>query len=141
MISRVSPQLKFILNRANFDVNEFCATIILNDGCMGNGKTVNENWEVTLPSIPKPQPKYIKLPKENSPSFKVLHLTDTHYDPLYAEGANAVCKEPLCCRNRSQIILRKSDGAGKWGDYRNCDPPKATIDNMLDHIVKVHPVN
>lgn len=101
---------------------------------------MNENWEIALPSIPKPTPKNNELPKENAPSFKVLHLTDTHHDPLYAEGANAVCKEPLCCRDKSQIVSKESDGAGKWGDYRNCDPPKATIDNMLDHIVEVHPV-
>lgn len=107
---------------------------------MGNGKSVNQNWEVMLPSIPKPRPANIQLPREDAPSFKVLHITDTHYDPLYQEGANAVCKEPLCCRDKSQTVLKVSDGAGKWGDYRNCDPPKATIDNMLEHIVKVHPV-
>lgn len=140
IVKRVGPELKFILNRARFDVNEYCATIILNDDCMGSGKSMNTNWEIALPTIPKPPPKELKLPKDNSPNFKVLHITDTHYDPLYAEGANAVCKELLCCRDKSQIVLKNSDGAGKWGDYRNCDPPKATIDNMFDHIVTVHPV-
>lgn len=139
IISRVSPELKFILNRANFDVNEFCAMVILNDDCMGSGKSMD--WEVKLPSIPKPPPNNTQLPKENLPSFKVLQVTDTHYDPLYAEGSNAVCKEPLCCRDKSQIVLKNSDGAGKWGDYRNCDPPKAMIDNMFDHIVEVHAVS
>lgn len=136
-----TPALQFILNRSNFDINEFCATILLNDDCMGNGKSLNEDWEVALPLTPKPRPMNIPLPKENSPTFKVLHLTDIHYDPLYTEGANAICKEPLCCRDKDQIVVKESDGAGKWGDYRNCDTPKATIDNMFDHIVDVHPVN
>lgn len=140
LVTRISPSLEFILNRANFDVNEFCATMLLNDECLGNGRSANENWDVVMPSRPKPKPKNIKLPKESSPSFKVLHLTDTHHDPHYVEGANAVCDEPLCCRDKSQKVLKESDGAGKWGDYRNCDLPKATVDNMLDHIVNVHPV-
>lgn len=144
IISRFAPQLKYIINnpnsRSNFDVNELCASIILNDDCLGKGKSANENWEVELPPTVKPQPKNLQLPKENAPTFKVLHITDTHYDPLYAEGASAVCKEAICCRNKSQTVLKESDGAGKWGDYRNCDPPKATIDNMFDHIIKDHPV-
>lgn len=108
---------------------------------MGNGKSANENWEITMPSTPKPKLKDNELPKENAPTFKVLHLTDTHFDPLYTEGANAVCKQPICCRDTSEINLNKKHGAGKWGDYRNCDMPKATIDNMLNHIVEEHPVS
>ncbi len=136
-----SSTLNFILNRADFDVNEFCATVMVNDECMGHGKAANAEWEVLLPSVPKPRPKNIQLPKENSPNFKVLHLTDTHHDPLYTEGSNAECKEFLCCRDKSQNVSKKSDGAGKWGDYRNCDPPKATIENMFENINEVHPVN
>ncbi|KAJ6645977.1 Sphingomyelin phosphodiesterase, partial [Pseudolycoriella hygida] len=139
LISRLSPQLNFILYRANFDVNEYCAMSLNDENCMGNGRSVNENWEVEIPSIPKPTSKNIPLPKENVPNFKVLHLTDTHYDPFYVEGANAVCKEPLCCRDNSQIVSKESDRAGKWGDYRDCDPPKAAIENLFDHIVEVHP--
>ncbi|KAG4066539.1 hypothetical protein HA402_007175 [Bradysia odoriphaga] len=139
LVVKNTPALQFILNRANFDINEFCATLLLNDDCIGNGKSLNENWEVTLPATPKPRPTNTPLPKENLPSFKVLHLTDIHHDPLYTEGANAVCKEPLCCRDKNQTVENDSDGAGKWGDYRNCDTPKATIDNMFDHIGDVHP--
>ncbi|KAB7498279.1 Sphingomyelin phosphodiesterase 2 [Armadillidium nasatum] len=36
-------------------------------------------------------------------------------------------------------VKRVTDGAGIWGDYRNCDSPKWLIENMLQHIVNNHP--
>ena len=33
-----------------------------------------------------------------SPTLRLLHLTDLHFDPAYTEGVNAECGEPLCCR-------------------------------------------
>lgn len=35
------------------------------------------------------------------PTFKVLHIADTHIDPDYQEGSIANCQEPLCCRSYS----------------------------------------
>lgn len=29
----------------------------------------------------------------------------------------------------------------RWGDYRKCDSPKITVDNMLQHIQDTHPVS
>lgn len=29
----------------------------------------------------------------------------------------------------------------RWGDYRKCDTPKITVDNMLKHIADTHPVH
>lgn len=55
-------------------------------------------FSVQFPPVPKPDPRDIPLPKEGFPTFKVLHLSDTHYDPYYTEGTNADCNEPLCCR-------------------------------------------
>ncbi|KAJ8940101.1 hypothetical protein NQ318_016017, partial [Aromia moschata] len=75
----------------------------------------------------------------NAPTFKVLHLSDTHYDPYYMEGSNADCAEPLCCRFTNGPAANKESAAGKWGDYRKCDSPKVTVDNMLQHIQETHP--
>lgn len=33
----------------------------------------------------------------------IAHLTDFHYDPLYAEGSSSVCKDFVCCRNSSVV--------------------------------------
>lgn len=48
-----------------------------------------------------------------APSFKVLHLSDTHFDPYYAEGSNADCNEPLCCRLTNGPAKTKEKAAGK----------------------------
>lgn len=91
-----------------------------------------------FPPVPKPDPKSLPLPNEDAPSFKVLHLSDTHYDPWYSEGSNADCNEPLCCRLTSGKPSTPAAGAGKWGDYRKCDTPKRTIDHMMQHISSTH---
>jgi len=67
-------------------------------------------------------------------------LSDTHFDPYYEEGTNADCNEPLCCRLTNGPSTSPQNRAGRWGDYRKCDTPKRTIDNMLQHIVTTHTV-
>jgi len=76
-----------------------------------------------------------------APTFKVLHLSDTHFDPYYQEGTNADCKEPLCCRLTNGPALSAQTAAGRWGDYRKCDTPRRTVDHMLQHISSTHPVS
>ena len=75
-----------------------------------------------------------------SPTLKVLHLTDVHWDPEYQEGSNANCREPLCCRATSGKVSVPGDKAGYWGDYRSCDIPWRTIENTVKHMSKQHPV-
>lgn len=72
--------------------------------------------------------------------FKVLQISDLHFDPYYEEGTNAKCNEPLCCRRTEQPVKNDADRAGRWGDYRSCDTPKRTIDHMFEHISFTHPV-
>lgn len=72
------------------------------------------------------------------PTFKVLHLSDTHFDPYYLEGSEADCSEPLCCRLTNGHPRVPQGAAGRWGDYRKCDTPKRTIDHMLQHISTTH---
>ena len=79
--------------------------------------------------------------QEGAATFKVLHVSDTHYDPYYQEGTNADCKEPLCCRLTNGPAPNAAAAAGRWGDYRKCDTPKRTVDNMLTHISTTHPVS
>lgn len=35
--------------------------------------------------------------------FKVLQISDTHYDLDYVEGSVSNCEEPLCCRTYSTL--------------------------------------
>lgn len=69
-------------------------------------------------------------------TVNILHLTDFHYDPLYQNGSTAVCEQPLCCQSGNPS--KAEDAAGLWGDYRVCDMPKRTVDNVLQNIGKKH---
>lgn len=90
----------YVLKRTNLGADEICSFII-GEAC-GDIYNPYHEWEVELPPIPKPTPHELPIPKEGAPTFKVLHLSDTHYDPYYEPGANAECKEGiLCCRHSS----------------------------------------
>lgn len=39
-----------------------------------------------------------EITKASKDDLVIVHITDIHYDPYYREGANAVCGEPVCCR-------------------------------------------
>ncbi|XP_044735214.1 sphingomyelin phosphodiesterase isoform X2 [Chrysoperla carnea] len=127
----------YVLGHSNLGPKEICSFII-GDAC-GDVYNPYHEWNVMFPPVPKPKVAPTELPKVGAPSFKVLHLSDTHFDPYYAEGSNADCNEPLCCRLTNGPAKTKEQAAGKWGDYRKCDTPKITIDNMLKHIADTHP--
>lgn len=70
-------------------------------------------------------------------NFKILHISDTHIDLNYKENSDAVCGEPLCCRNVDKSVAIENQ-SGFWGDYRNCDIPWRTFESMLKHIALNH---
>ena len=94
--------------------------------------------------MPKPAVVPFVAPKQDAPKARILHISDIHIDFEYQPGSIANCGQPLCCRNSSTIKKKhakvaknfKSNKAGYWGDYRNCDTPLWTIENMFDHISK-----
>ncbi|XP_049295450.1 sphingomyelin phosphodiesterase isoform X1 [Anopheles funestus] len=126
----------YVLKRITIGPDEICSFII-GDAC-GDIYNPYHEWEVEFPPVPKPDPRELGLPKEAAPVFKVLHLSDTHFDPYYAEGSNADCNEPLCCRLTNGRPTTPNGAAGKWGDYRKCDTPQRTVDHMLNHIADTH---
>ncbi|KAI5640563.1 calcineurin-like phosphoesterase domain-containing protein [Phthorimaea operculella] len=131
------PEAIYVLKHATFGSDEICS-FVLGDSC-GDSYSRNHDWHVVFPPVPKPPVRNLKRPQENSPTIKVLQISDTHFDPYYQEGANANCNEPLCCRASSGPVLTPGDRAGRWGDYRSCDTAKRTIYHMLKHIADTHP--
>ncbi|XP_050420367.1 sphingomyelin phosphodiesterase isoform X2 [Adelges cooleyi] len=131
-----SGEVVYVLERITIGPEEICSFVI-GDVC-GDVYNPTHDWDVVFPPVPKPTPVEIKIPKEPIPQFKVLHLSDTHFDPYYQEGTNAACNEPLCCRLTNGPAADHQSRAGRWGDYRKCDTPKRTVDNMLQHIVANH---
>ncbi|XP_049544955.1 sphingomyelin phosphodiesterase isoform X2 [Anopheles darlingi] len=126
----------YVLKRITIGPDEICSFII-GDAC-GDIYNPYHEWEVEFPPVSKPEPVELGLPKEAAPVFKVLHLSDTHFDPYYAEGSNADCNEPLCCRLTNGRPTSPNGAAGKWGDYRKCDTPQRTVEHMLNHIADTH---
>ncbi|XP_050359570.1 sphingomyelin phosphodiesterase isoform X3 [Nymphalis io] len=129
-------EVVYVLKRITIGPDEICSFVI-GDAC-GDVYNPYHEWEVAFPPVPKPAVRALEAPIEKAPTFKVLQISDTHFDPYYAEGANAECNEPLCCRASSGPALTPGGGAGRWGDYRKCDTPKRTIDHMLKHIADTH---
>ncbi|XP_050420386.1 sphingomyelin phosphodiesterase-like [Adelges cooleyi] len=129
-------EVVYILMRTKMKPKQICS-FVMGDVC-GDEYDPTHDWDVVFPPVPKPTPTEIKIPKEPIPQFKVLHLSDNHFDPHYEEGTNADCKEPLCCRLTNGLAADNQSKAGRWGDYGKCDTPKRTVDNMLQHIVANH---
>ncbi|XP_071442023.1 sphingomyelin phosphodiesterase-like isoform X1 [Hetaerina americana] len=131
-------EVTYVLKRVDIGPDEVCSFVI-GDAC-GEVDNPSHEWKVQFPPVPKPAIVNNPPPKPGTtPTFKVLHLSDTHFDPYYEEGTNAECNEPLCCRLTNGRPLHPSAAAGRWGDYRKCDTPKRTVDSMLEHISNTHP--
>ncbi|KAL1505786.1 hypothetical protein ABEB36_005267 [Hypothenemus hampei] len=132
------PEVIPVIQLSNIDSSNVCK-LIFGEICL-SPEVPSHDWNVKLPMNPKPA--FIKLPlsQVGQPIFKILHLSDTHYDLDYAEGSVANCQEPLCCRGYS---TPKDDEelvpAGRWGSYEKCDAPKVLLENMLEHISLQHP--
>lgn len=77
-------------------------------------------------------------PKPKAEPFRILQITDYHWDDMYTTEASAVCGEPTCCRKGSIPPARPEDRAGKWGDYRSCDIPWETVAEFVRHTQETH---
>jgi len=135
IIDLMAEEVVYVLSRLILTADEICGFVI-GDVCATPYNPYHD-WEVPLPPILKPT-ALVNLPATNVRPMKVLHLSDTHFDPYYHEGSNAACSEPLCCRLTDGIPSSPTDGAGRWGDYRKCDTPRKTIESMLSHIATYH---
>ncbi|XP_018565651.1 sphingomyelin phosphodiesterase-like [Anoplophora glabripennis] len=132
------PEVVPAFNTSHLGAKEACS-LIFGETC-GEVEIALHNWRVDFPEISKPKLVEQEESKANLPVFKVLHLSDTHFDPEYAAGSPANCEEPLCCRNFSTPSINNSTvAAGRWGAYEKCDSPKILIENMLKSIATEHP--
>ncbi|KAK4329381.1 hypothetical protein Pmani_000264 [Petrolisthes manimaculis] len=133
------PQLFWIIeNTENLDGKDACGMLFPGFGC--NTDNPARVWEVTMPNTTKPPITRPPLPEPGSPTMKVLHLADTHYDPYYKVGSNAVCPEKYhCCREESGPLEVPEAAAGQWGDYRNCDAPRWLLEALYEDINTRHP--
>lgn len=137
IIHLMADEVVYVIEKLVMSPSEICGFVI-GDIC-GVPYNPYHEWRVAFPPIQKPYVPPPQPPPEGMPTLKVLHLSDTHFDPEYREGSNADCNEPLCCRANSGPVKSPSQRAGLWGDYRKCDTPLRTIESMLENIAYLHP--
>ncbi|KAG9314163.1 Metallo-dependent phosphatase [Chiua virens] len=85
----------------------------------------------------KPKPKPLPPPKQPSGErLKVLHVSDLHIDPRFANGAEANCTTGLCCRENAYNKYSPQTPllpAPRFG-YFSCDSPYSLITATLEAI-------
>uniref|UniRef100_A0A6B2E6Q2 Sphingomyelin phosphodiesterase n=1 Tax=Phlebotomus kandelakii TaxID=1109342 RepID=A0A6B2E6Q2_9DIPT len=132
-IALFKPLIAYILKHTeNIFSDRICGIIYQSLDC-GSIEDVYEEFPVTFqqPTLHRnASSKATPSHHYNERNLTILHLTDFHYDPLYAVGSNGDCKEGICCRGD----LVPSHGAGFWGDYRGCDSPWHTLENVVQEI-------
>ncbi|RPD64995.1 sphingomyelin phosphodiesterase [Lentinus tigrinus ALCF2SS1-6] len=85
----------------------------------------------------KPKPDPLPTPKKASGQrLKVLHISDLHIDPRYANGAEANCTSGLCCRENNHNTQSPNQTvfpAPRYGAYL-CDSPFSLVLAALESI-------
>ncbi|KAI0470870.1 sphingomyelin phosphodiesterase [Xylariaceae sp. FL0804] len=93
-------------------------------------------------SFPAPNPQKERPGPSGKKPLHVVHYSDIHVDPFYAEGADANCSKPICCRryNDSQIHenAEPSYPAGPHGEH-TCDSPISLEQSMYKAIEDLVP--
>ncbi|XP_076456755.1 sphingomyelin phosphodiesterase-like [Babylonia areolata] len=134
LVHMFKPEALTVFDRLVLSPQEVCG-LAVGPECAHPYSPFN-SWNVSFPPKPKPPVKPRVLPKPGSPRLRVLHLTDIHLDNWYKPGTNAVCQEPLCCRADDGPPVPGKQGAGYYGDYRNCDTPTWTLEGLFSHLSK-----
>jgi len=137
MMEIAKPQLTWIVLNSNLTGKDICGTVFIGMNCQSDNP--ERVWQVSIPDVPKPPLSNATIPTD-APTIKVLHLADTHFDLYYLPGSNANCGERFfCCREESGPVLNESDAAGYWGDFRDCDSPRWTLEALYTNVLEQHP--
>ncbi|KAI9584703.1 sphingomyelin phosphodiesterase-like [Glossina fuscipes] len=126
------PTVHYIVMNSKADARSICGLLPISF-CVVKQEEFEWSVEVDNTTGPLTKPKD-EIPQKTANDLRILHLSDIHYDPDYKEGSLADCEEPLCCRNADNINIPDQLGAGRWGDYRDCDAPMRLVVNALEHI-------
>lgn len=101
----------------------------------------NQSDAARITKMPHAGKKRVRKAAVNpsAPTFKVLQLTDLHFDPYFVPGSRTDCGEPVCCRSVHGPAQSLATMAGIWGEYTDCDTPFFTIENALQRVSQEHP--
>jgi len=138
VVREFKEEVLTVFDTAVVTPGDICGTI-LGPSCAKAG-TAYGPWNVTFPKPTRSRTEFrnrVRNFEATGTVSKVLQISDTHVDPIYMEGANTKCGEPLCCRKTDGLAPKGVTPAGKFG-YYNCDTPVVTLDNLFQHIKDYH---
>ncbi|XP_062542349.1 sphingomyelin phosphodiesterase-like [Armigeres subalbatus] len=130
--------LYIIDNRPSLTAQTICGVIFQSGACVLEDREFLD-WTIDVAAGGTPITSSKAGANRGANDLKIIHLTDLHYDPHYRTGYNAVCGEPCCCRVGQGIPANPEDGAGEWGDYRDCDSPWKAVENAVREAGRIHP--
>ena len=109
LIDSFLPDLHEVMIRTNQSPENICG-FMFGEAC-DNPDNPHHEWDILLPSPTKDVFKTARRRRrEADKPLLILHVSDTHWDPLYREGALADCQDFLCCREESgQVSLVEAD--------------------------------
>uniref|UniRef100_A0A0N4ZPK3 Sphingomyelin phosphodiesterase n=1 Tax=Parastrongyloides trichosuri TaxID=131310 RepID=A0A0N4ZPK3_PARTI len=148
MTSQFKDEFLYVVERLLVTPDILCGLFI--DDCGDPKNPLKGDWEIELPPKEGRTPSKIvtsnKIPKTEASTYKVLQISDLHFDFLYTPGSEVQCDEPICChqnssrpKNKKKKRVRKlKEAAGYWGSLGACDLPFWTIDVILEDISKKH---
>ncbi|GAB6020690.1 hypothetical protein CHUAL_003359 [Chamberlinius hualienensis] len=135
-VANYLPQIKsaYMMVEYNMTISNVCGFIVGGSCIVPEEYFPVFDWNV---SFPTPEPPYVPPPQPNpnSPKIRILHMSDTHFDEKYTEGAVSNCNEPICCRPKNMAPPpNEPNYAGKYGSLNgSCDIPRITLESMLDY--------
>ncbi|XP_055586711.1 sphingomyelin phosphodiesterase-like [Uranotaenia lowii] len=130
--------LHIIDNRPNLSAQTMCGIIFQSGACVLEDREFLD-WTINVAAGGTPITQSKSGPSRSANDIKIVHLTDLHYDPHYRTGYNAVCDDPCCCRQGQGIPADPANGAGEWGDYRDCDSPWKAVEDAVRQAARSHP--
>lgn len=102
LINSYQPVLMYILGqRPNMTADTFCGTVFQGQNCrLFDPDGTIFNWSVYINETNARPANESKTATHstNSEPLTIVHITDTHSDPLYLPGSLAQCDEYVCCR-------------------------------------------
>uniref|UniRef100_A0A336KIJ5 Sphingomyelin phosphodiesterase n=1 Tax=Culicoides sonorensis TaxID=179676 RepID=A0A336KIJ5_CULSO len=134
----LEPILFVIDNQPKLTGNIFCAFAL--HGSCGEIKEPEFLYSIKVdPNYPLMDDGFSAISNRNvnQETFKIIHITDVHFDPRYVVGNNAKCDDPTCCRESHGKPNNTANAAGKWGSY-DCDVPWESVVDLVQHLKAEH---
>ena len=116
------------------DETQLCAKIKL---CPEGAKYVNQTEYAAQLLKSKPEKKREPIDTK-AKKWRMLQLTDAHYDLYYKVGADVDCSKPLCCRDNN-ITTSTNTLSGKFGYPGKCDINENVFRSFLDAAEEAKP--